>query len=429
VGDFVPGCYSGADAASLVELFARAERLCGAGKTLAATRAAEAKCHQAKGHRSAATWLADVTGESVHDALGTLAVGDALARQPGVEEAFRQGKLSRPGARAVTEAAAVNPEAEQSLVETATSDTLVRLHAQCQQVKAEGRSRADQATRDEALRRSRFVRTWSDRHDGAFRLEARLTPDAGAALAASLAAATDRVAAGARKASMVERREALAADALVDLVCGTTGGNEEPEDGNRGGDTGDTGDTGTSGAGECPPDRDEQADGEQPSSRTPPRATVSVRVDLDALRNGIVGRGQCCEIPGVGPISVEVARSIMGEALTKVVITNGVDVTTVCSLGRSIPQALLDALIERDPRCVVPGCDETAHLEIDHLLPYAEGGPTRLSNLARLCHFHHGLKTHKGFTLAGSPGHWSWVPPKGRAAPPGGPAPPDQHSC
>ena len=116
---------------------------------------------------------------------------------------------------------------------------------------------------------------------------------------------------------------------------------------------------------------------------------------------------------GVGPIPVERARQVMGDALVKLVITNGVDVPAICRLGRAIPVAVMEALMERDPTCVVPGCDVAVHLQVDHWqVDYGKGGPTRWSNLARLCIFHHRLKTHQGFRLNGGPGNWEWVPPK-----------------
>jgi hypothetical protein len=61
---------------------------------------------------------------------------------------------------------------------------------------------------------------------------------------------------------------------------------------------------------------------------------------------------------------------------------------------------------------VVPGCDVGVGLEIDHWeTGYSEGGPTVLSNLARLCHGHHAMKTYRGFSLGGGPGKWEWHPP------------------
>jgi len=51
-------------------------------------------------------------------------------------------------------------------------------------------------------------------------------------------------------------------------------------------------------------------------------------------------------------------------------------------------------------------------LEIDHWqTAYADGGPTALPNLARLCHFHHTMKTYRGFELGGGPGKWEWDAP------------------
>ncbi len=114
----------------------------------------------------------------------------------------------------------------------------------------------------------------------------------------------------------------------------------------------------------------------------------------------------------------------MGDAITKVVITNGVDVTTICSLGRSIPAPLKSALLERDQTCVVPGCDVAHGLEFDHWrTSFADGGSVSLDNLARLCGHHHYLRTHKGFQLGGGPGRWRWDPPESPAdsVPSGGP--------
>ena len=386
VSSFEAGRYSSGDAALLVKVFARGERLCAAGKTVAAARAAEANAHQLAGHRSPAHWLAEVTGESVGDAMGVLAIGDALASQPGVDDAFRSGKLSRSRARAVTDAVKVNPRCEDQLVEAAQSDTMGQLRDRCLRAKAQGRSKEDEAAHYQALRRNRSCRTWTDQADGAFRLEARLAPDDGAALLAALRAESDRVFHRARKAGMIESPDAYAADALVALITGqATRGTSSSDD----------------------------SDSQSPSRQSRSSSNVHVRVDLDALRQGAVSHGQICEIPGVGPIPIERARQIMGDALVKLVITNGVDVSTVCNLGRAIPAAVIDALIERDPTCVVPGCDVAVRLETDHWqVDYGKGGPTRWSNLARLCKFHHNLKTHKGFRLQGGPGNWRWVPPK-----------------
>ncbi|HWD52129.1 MAG TPA: HNH endonuclease signature motif containing protein, partial [Acidimicrobiales bacterium] len=116
---------------------------------------------------------------------------------------------------------------------------------------------------------------------------------------------------------------------------------------------------------------------------------------------------------------------LMGDALCELVITNGIDVTTITKLGRAIPAALRRALDERDATCVVPGCDATTGLEIDHrIVEVKDNGPTALWNLAKLCAHHHDLRHHGGFTLAGGPGHWRWIPPGADPDPPGPPGPP-----
>jgi hypothetical protein len=138
--------------------------------------------------------------------------------------------------------------------------------------------------------------------------------------------------------------------------------------------------------------------------------SVHVRIDLDALRQGYAGPGQVCEIPGVGPISVRRAREVMGDALTRLVITDGVDVPAICNVKRTIPAAIGSALLERDPTCVVPGCDQSRHLQIDHWqVDFADDGPTEWWNLVRLCPHHHRLKTDKLFRLEGGAGHWRFV--------------------
>jgi hypothetical protein len=81
----------------------------------------------------------------------------------------------------------------------------------------------------------------------------------------------------------------------------------------------------------------------------------------------------------------------------------------VTHFGRTIPAHLDTALRERDPVCAVPGCGIDYGLERDHVIPFAEGGPTELDNLVRLCKRHHFLKTHRYWRLLGRPGAWRWV--------------------
>lgn len=419
VGSFEPARYSGPDAAILVGAFVRIERLALAGKTLAATRAAEANVHRSTGHRDAAQWLAGATGESVGDARGTLQLGDALGDQPGVADAFRRGKLSKGKATAVSGAVGEDPGSEADLLSTAESDTLHRVRERALRVRARRRSAEGEAARDERLHRQRSCRTWTDPEDGSFRLDARLTPTAGARLAAVLRRAADRRFEAARNEGTHDSPDAYAADALVGLVCGD---DRHPRQRSAGGSDGGGGtdggrvEPGGRGAGSdtdrgipVEPD-DTDTDRCSCSGAGCRNDSVHVRIDLDALRQGHAGPGQICEIPGVGPISVQRAREVMGDALTRLVITDGVDVPAICNIKRTIPAAIGAALLERDPTCVVPGCDQSRHLQIDHWqVDFADDGPTEWWNLVRLCPHHHRLKTQKLFRLEGGAGHWRFV--------------------
>jgi hypothetical protein len=66
---------------------------------------------------------------------------------------------------------------------------------------------------------------------------------------------------------------------------------------------------------------------------------------------------------------------------------------------RYAPSAKLAEYVRcRDLTCRAPGCDEPAmHCDIDHTVPYADGGLTHPSNLKSLCRKHHLLKTFWGW--------------------------------
>ncbi|OBH22410.1 hypothetical protein A5692_07085 [Mycobacterium sp. E342] len=59
---------------------------------------------------------------------------------------------------------------------------------------------------------------------------------------------------------------------------------------------------------------------------------------------------------------------------------------------------LADFVRCRDLTCRAPGCDRpAADCDIDHTIPYDDGGPTHASNLKALCRQHHLLKTFWGW--------------------------------
>jgi hypothetical protein len=407
VSSFEPALYDGKDAVRLVEGLTVGKRLCAAGETLAAARAAECNAHLATGHRDPVDWLAAVTGASRGEATDVLRVANALPGQPGVEDALREGKLTSQRAKLVTDAVKVNPDRENELVRGAESDTVRQLKERCLRAKAEGRTAQDAARRRAALHAARRCRTWTD-GEGAFHLEALLTPEAGGSLVAALDVQTDRHFHRARRAGTHESTDAYRADALVALV---TGRGILPARSRRGASERSSEQNPSSDALESPASDDDAS--ELTFCRDlEPRAHVQVRVGLESLRRGSIVEGEICEIPGVGPVSVQHARDLLGDALLDVIITDGVDVSTVVRPRRNIPTPLATAVMERDQYCVVPGCGKRLGLEKDHWQrPVKDDGEASYDNLVRLCKHHHYLRTHQGWVLSGGPGNWGFEPP------------------
>jgi hypothetical protein len=248
--DLDPALIDGPGAADLLEIFGRGERVCAAAKALLARRVDETGVWRGNGHRTAAHWVAEATGETVGAAARALETARALERLPETDAAFRAGQLSETQAAEITSAAGSDPQAEAVLLATAAETGVKGLRDRCREI------RADAEENDQAwarrLHAQRRAHEWTD-PDGTYRVEARLAPDAGARFSAAWKAHTDRVFQDARRAGRREPRAAYA-DALVALAS----------------------------EGPCKP------------------VQISAVVDSAALARGHTEAGERCEISGVG---------------------------------------------------------------------------------------------------------------------------------
>ena len=370
------------DAVVVLDRFARCERLCAAGRTLASRRAADSGRWRAAGHRSAAHWMAKSHGTSISTAAATLETGDRLQELPELASAVREGRLSESQTREIASAVAAAPDSQAVLLEAAERHGWQGLRDACRRVAAAAAGE-EAESRLRAIHRGRYLKIWQD-NDGAARLSARLTPDAMAEVAAGLEPFEADVFAAARAAGQREPYHAYLADALVAMAAATrsdlSGGAPEAGTGRRG-------------------------HGSRPGT------TVHVLVDHAALLRGHTIQGETCEIAGIGPVPVATVKAMMADAYLAAIVTDGVDVYRVAHLGRAVTAHQRSALEVRDRECVVPGCHVSRHLEIDHVEPWAATRVTKLDALARLCSFHHAKKTHEGYRLHGPPGHWTWSAP------------------
>jgi hypothetical protein len=357
-----PERLDGRDAAALVQIAARGKRICAAIETLAARRVADTKEWRREGHRTAGDWLADKTGETVGAAARKLGTARALENLPETDAAFRDGRLSETQAHEIANAAGSDPHAESDLLATAAGTSMKGLRDRCRQARA--RAQEDDAAWARDLHVRRRAHEWTDA-DGTYRFEARLAPDAGARFSSALNAHTDRIFRDARRAGRRETRAAYMADALVALAT----------------------------EGPCKP------------------VEVRVTVDSSAFARGHTEAGERCEITGVGPVPVTTARALLDDAIVSVLVKDGDDITTVSSPKRTIPAKLRRALETRYPTCGVHGCANDHFLQIDHVRPIADGGPTSIDNTWRICPFHHAQKTLHRWRVTGEPGNWNLVPP------------------
>ncbi len=365
------------DAAELARLFVELEKVGAAGKALFARRVEETGAYRDVGHRDAGDWLASVAGEPKGRALDVLQTARQLDDLPAVKDAFVAGHLSGAQVKEVAGAAAVRPEAADALLEVARTDTFKRLRQEADRARWASLRQEEAAARDARAHTGRHLRVWSSPRGGVEGTFSLTDADWGRC-AARLEARAQRIFDSARAAGNHEGHAQYLADALVDLVLGARA---EPGGG--------------------------------------PGARVLVRVDATALRRGYLADGEQCEIAGVGTVSVDTARQLMDDSLLNVLVTDGHDVLTVTSTTRTVPTAVRIALLQRDPVCVVPGCDAALGLQIDHWrTDYARGGLTSIDNLARVCKVHHDMHTYGAWRLRGGPGRWRWVP-SGPAPPPG----------
>jgi hypothetical protein len=361
------------DAVAMLEDVLAGEKLLGGLKTRLVRRLEECRAGTRDGHASTAEWLAKKSGTSVGKARDVVDTASRLDQCPATEDALRNGEISSEQASEVTAGAAADPNAERELLDSAGTDGMSGLRNKSRRVRATAIAEEERRAREERIHRARFHRRWIDA-DGAACGRYRLTPVAAAKLWAELDAERDRIYKQARAEGRRDGFPAYEADAWCALA-----------------------------------DRDAR-------SHRGKRVTASLHADISPLLGGEMVAGDTCEIPGVGTVSLSAARALLGEAILKVVLSDGVAVRTVVHPNRTVASVIRTALLWQHRECCVAGCHNVYGLETHHTEDYAKTRHTKYDELTVPCPPHHDLVTHDGYTLRRRPdGQYDLIPPDDRA--------------
>ncbi len=116
-----------------------------------------------------------------------------------------------------------------------------------------------------------------------------------------------------------------------------------------------------------------------------PHVTVTVSADALAGGDGV------CEMDHAGPIPAGTARRLACDAsVMRVVLSGRSEPLDVGRRSKVVPPSMRRAVIVRDRRCRFPGCDRPhTWCDAHHIVHWADGGSTALSNLILLCRQHH----------------------------------------
>ena len=311
------------------------------------------------GHLSAASWLASTHKVAWGTARENVRVARALDEMPVTRQALESSELSMSAVRVLLAARDADPAAfrrsEKELVEAARIHSMQDL----QRVAAYWRERVE---RERSLEGGDGLRARRRLHAsvsflGMVRVDGDLDPEAGETLLTALGAVLD---AGSRARREDDDRTPgqRRADALGEICR-------------------------------------QWLDLAERHSVAGERPHVTVTVDADAIQGGSIGTS---EMDHVGPVDPEKARRLACDASVMRVVMRGR--SEPLDVGRRtpvVPPAMRRAVIVRDRQCRFPRCGRPhSWCDAHHVVHWADGGSTALSNLVLLCRRHHRMVHRSG---------------------------------
>jgi hypothetical protein len=135
---------------------------------------------------------------------------------------------------------------------------------------------------------------------------------------------------------------------------------------------------------------DTQASADTDAAATPAHTSAEPPADTDAANDSVASL-----VHNDGILPPEQVNDLVEHARIRPLIHPG----DAPAEPRYTPSRNLAEFVRcRDMGCRFPGCDVAAFsTDIDHTVPYSQGGPTQASNLKCLCRLHHLIKTFWGW--------------------------------
>ena len=387
------------------------------------------------GHRSCAHWLAFNTGIALGAAREKVRAARVLEELPLTSAAMARGVLSFAKVRALSRVATAENEGD--LLELARGSTAADLERMVRGWRLA--SAKDEAALETLRHASRTLSVFPG-DDGMYVVRGRLDPEVGALLMRAVEAASDALyrrgcLGGATEEVTTEQRRADALGLLAERAM-AVGFGETDEDTPVAVDEDtpvavdedtplavdedtpvavDVSAETSSHAAASSHSRiapDDPAHAEAPPSQELVKATplsgsraeryqVFLHVDAATLRRtGEPGRS---ELEDGTRVSAETSRRLACDA-SVVEVRHGADgkLLDVGRRTRTIPPPIRRALEIRDRGCVFPGCN-LRFADAHHVVHWADGGATKLDNLALVCRHHHRLLHEEGHRLELNP--------------------------
>jgi hypothetical protein len=319
-----------------------------------------------EGIRSCAQWLSWRCGMALGTAREHVRVARALRSLPQTRAALAAGDISFSKARAITRIA--TEETEPELLTVGRYGTAQQVETVVRGLRRADKNDAPAVAPDQRT----YVRhRWDD--DGTLYIQGRLSTVDGATFLAALQGMLDRI-----------DEDRAADEQQQDVPAGTSGeGDAEDDDGGRHTTLLEA----FVALAQTALDSDSRRG---PSARHP---DVVVHVDADVLTapdSTTDRRSDRCGIEGGPGLTARVARQLACDGGI-ILHVHGPDGSSL-AIGRRTRRpnaAIMRALWYRDGGCIHPACGRRRYLHAHHVVHWADGGATDLSNLVLLCSRHH----------------------------------------